>query len=386
MKMIKIATGINKFADTGYYKVSYSKRHPITREARSLTRIENAKGEPIKSLAEAQRIREQMIIQVEKQFRKEKDSMKINWKELVTDYLEKSVNRGDIQTITADNMRACLIAHTFSKWGNRPIDSIGMGEIRDIIEVDLKGKSISHQKNILKYIRGAFNYAFNERLISSSPVPKMKFKQEEKLQTVLNFEQTKILLSKAKEVDSEWYPHWCMATYTGLRNGELYALKWQNVDFDKRQIRVVDSWTSKAGFKGNTKSSRHRIVEIAMELLLVLRELKLKSEDGIFVLPRIDKWDKGEQARELRLFLQYVGLPRIRFHDLRATWCTLILASGVEAIKVMKMGGWVEMQTMERYMRLAGVDIKGITDNFELHDHRFEPSNNVISLFGEPQI
>lgn len=381
----KISKGITKNLETGFYEVSYSRRHPTDRRVSSLKRIRNDKGEPIKSLAEAQRIHTQLVIQLEKKVHQDEVSKKPIWRDVVEEYLNKAVMFGDIQKITAENMKVCLEAHTFPKWANRPIDSIGMGEIRDVIDVDLQGKSESHRKNILKYIRSVFNFAFNERLINTSPVPRVSFKKDEKLQTVLNLEQAKMFLNKAKEVESDWYPHWCMAIYTGMRNGELYALKWDNVDFDKRQIWVVDSWTNKQGFKGTTKSSTHRIVEIAPELLLMLKELKLKSSDTVFVLPRIDKWDKGEQARELRLFLKYVGLPRIRFHDLRATWCTLMLSNGVEAIKVMKMGGWVEMSTMERYMRLAGVDIRGITDNLVIHNPLFSPSNNVVSLFADIQ-
>ena len=88
------------------------------------------------------------------------------------------------------------------------------------------------------------------------------------------------------------------------------------------------------------------------------------------MLPRIDKWYKGEQARELRVFLQAIGLPRVRFHDLRASWCTMMLSLGVEPVKVMKMGGWKDLKTLQIYFRKAGIEIKGITDNLSIHDPR----------------
>ena len=49
----------------------------------------------------------------------------------------------------------------------------------------------------------------------------------------------------------------------------------------------------------------------------VLRKLKLQNSGSEFVLPRISNWDKGEQARELRMFLTGLRLPAVRFHDLR---------------------------------------------------------------------
>ncbi|MBK9322207.1 MAG: tyrosine-type recombinase/integrase [Bdellovibrionaceae bacterium] len=92
-----------------------------------------------------------------------------------------------------------------------------------------------------------------------------------------------------------------------------------------------------------------------------------------FVLPRIYRWDQGEQARVLRLFLKSVGLPEIRFHDLRASWATLLLSRGVAPSKVMSMGGWSDMKTMMIYMRKAGIDIKGSTsvlDDMQTHGVR----------------
>lgn len=72
------------------------------------------------------------------------------------------------------------------------------------------------------------------------------------------------------------------------------------------------------------------------------------------------------------MFLEGIGLLRMRFHDLRATWCTLMLQNGVEPIKIMKMGGWSTIATLEIYKRKAGIDISGITDSLSLHSPSFE--------------
>ena len=147
----------------------------------------------------------------------------------------------------------------------------------------------------------------------------------------------------------------------------LYALTWDKVNLEDRQILVDSSWNSKDGFK-DTKSGDDRLVQIAPKLMEILHELKLQnSESNPFVLPRISKWDKGEQARELRMFLSGLGLPSIRFHDLRATWATFLLSKGIAPIKVMMMGGWKDLKTMQIYVRKAGVEIKGATDCLDLH-------------------
>ena len=96
---------------------------------------------------------------------------------------------------------------------------------------------------------------------------------------------------------------------------------------------------------------------------LVYKELQ-KGNDDLFA------WLKGEQTRDLRAFLLGMGLPAIRFHDLRASWATILLGQGVEPVKVMKMGGWKDLDTMMIYVRKAGIDVAGALNGLTLHQHR----------------
>lgn len=195
----------------------------------------------------------------------------------------------------------------------------------------------------------------------SNPVPRMKFRIGEKIEAVLNEEQIKVFLTAAKAAEIDWYPVWATAIFTGMQNGELYALKWSSVDIERRQIIVRESWDNKAGFKPYPKNRQHRILEIPNPLIPILEELGKKRENE-FVLPRIEKWNRGEQARELQIFLMALGLPKIRFHDLRGTYCTMLLNRGVEPAKVMLMAGWSDLKTMARYLRKAGILFKGSTN------------------------
>ncbi len=238
-----------------------------------------------------------------------------------------------------------------------------------MLEATLDDNSESHRKFFIKGIRSVFQYAVDAGIIIRNPTPVIKFKINDKIKSVLNEEQIMTLLRRAQELDWDWYPHYAVGLYTGLRSGEMYALKWENVNLDTRQILVCCSWSSKDGYK-STKSGHDRVVEIPKPLLPVLAELKLKTEHEDFVLPRMWKWDQGEQARQLRLFLKSIGLPEVRFHDLRASWATLLLSKGVAPSKVMSMGGWSDMKTMRIYMRKAGIDIKGSTsclDDMRIH-------------------
>jgi integrase len=351
------------------YTVWHSQRHPISRKPKMLRRV------GIKSLAEAKRVEKELIIKIHKKFEK---TISPSWKEVVDEFIMFSKEK-ELSPRTVDNRKLCLNAYTMGAWKDKSVKNINGSDIRDIIHMKTEGKSPSQKKNVLKYIRLCFEYALEKGYVDRNPTPQMKFKVGDKVKKVLTGTQLGKLLSHAKLMNIEWYPHWAMAIYTGMRNGELYALSWDKVNLEERQIVVDCAWDKKGGLK-STKSGDERIVEIAPPLIPILKELKIKfGSESVYVLPRIDKWDKGEQARELRLFLAGLNLPQIRFHDLRASWATIMLSKGVPAIKVMRMGGWKEMKTMQHYMRMAGVDIKGITNELLLHNP-YERDASILSF------
>lgn len=357
--------GIKLDAKTGLWTVSYSKRpEGLNQMPVSLRRIK------VKNEREAKRVYTELVIEVQ---RKLDATIIPTWQKLVEEFLNELSNRG-LSARTIENYDLCLKAHTFSDWGGLLIDKITPQDIRHLIQNRVGTKSVSHQQSIVKFIRNAFQFGLECGYIKSNPVPQFRFKIVEKAKRVLTEGQVGVLLTKAKQLYSEWYPHWALAAYTGMRSGELYALTWDKVIFDSNKIIVDQAWNSKDGFK-STKSGHDRIVPINETLMHILKELKLEGEGGKYVLPRRSKWDSGDQAQELQKFLILIGLPPVRFHDLRATWATILLGKGVEPVRVMKMGGWRDMKTMMIYMRMAGLDTQGATDCLTLHDPVKRPAD-----------
>lgn len=361
--------GIKKHED-GTWTACYSKRHPVTRVPVGLRR----KG--IKSQVEAMRVEKELVLQVEDRL---KAVVVPKWGGLVEGYIDFCRLSGMMQK-TVYNRQKCLQAWT-SGWNDRFIDAITANDIRQVVVIDLGGRSPSQQKSMLQYIRCAFDFAVENGHLPKNPTPNITIRIGDKIKKVLTEEQVRTLLNKAKALNWKWYPHYAMAVYTGCRSGELYAMTWDKVDLGNRQIVIDCSWSSKDGLK-STKSGDDRIVEIALPLIPLLQELKLKSGGVGPVLERHQEWTDGDQAEELRRFQSGIGLPQTRFHDLRATWCTLMLSKGVEPIKVMMMGGWKNMKTMMVYVRKAGVNIKGITDGLNFHDPVVRETKVVQLNFG----
>lgn len=359
--------GIKFDEKTKTWTAYYSKRHPITRTPKNYKRI------GLKSKAEALKVEKELVIQMSNYFQQKLVPI---WPELVDTYFKKVDEQNEIMKSTIYNREKVLRHHTLPLWESKRVDLITTQDIHKILNEQLGSNAESHKKFFVKCIKGVLQYAVEEGIIIRNPTPLIKFKVNDKIKSVLTEEQIVLLLRRSQDLDWHWYPHYATALYTGMRNGELYALTWEKVNFEKRQILVNCSWSSKDGYK-STKSGDDRIVEIPKPLIPVLMDLKMQSGGNSFVLPRMSKWDKGDQARELRFFLKSIGLPEIRFHDLRASWATLLLSKGVAPSKVMAMGGWKDMDTMMIYMRKAGIDIKDATaclDDMQTH------GNNVAKV------
>src|SRR5262249_53173920 len=146
-----------------------------------------------------------------------------SWERLTQMWAEDAGNRG-LTPKTVENYLYSLKAHTYSKWSERLVDTITTQEIREVILCDLGDKSEHHKQSCLKFIRCVFQFGVEAGHLNRNPAPTMKFRLGEKLKKVLTKEQVERLLNQAKIMDCEWYPHWAMAIYTGMRNGELYAL------------------------------------------------------------------------------------------------------------------------------------------------------------------
>jgi integrase len=85
----------------------------------------------------------------------------------------------------------------------------------------------------------------------------------------------------------------------------------------------------------------------------------------------------------LKTFLKSLNIKPVKFHALRACFATQMLANGVPAPIVMKIGGRKNTSTMDIYLRLAGVDTKGATECLEFTPQDINFGDNVVSIFNK---
>jgi integrase len=246
-------------------------------------------------------------------------------------------------------------------WKNRELKSITRSDVYDVV-MEFPGDEITpnSKRCLLKCIKRVLQMALEDAVIDRNPAVGVKIQVHEVEQKVLTNEEAKIFLREAKLTQHRFYPIWITALFTGMRSGELFALLWTDIDFEAKTISVNKQWTNKTGV-GRTKNGKSRLVPISNDLLVYLKELKLKTQTD-HVLPHFKEWENGEQAQITRGFCVGIGITPIKFHDLRATFITNLLARGESLARVMAIVGHSQIKTTNVYLRLAGVDVKGATD------------------------
>ena len=269
-------------------------------------------------------------------------------------------------------------------WSDRDIRDIKKNDIHEMIYENLDPELSPHtKKKILKMIRRVFQMAYEEGIIDRNPSTGFSFKVPEAEQKVLNPTEVSILLNEARITCHRFYPVWVVALMTGMRSGELYALQHSDIDYEGRLISVSKQWTNKNGFT-HTKTRRSRMVPISDSLLVFLKKLKIEADPSSpFVLPRLREWENGDQALVLREFCTAIGITPVKFHDLRATFITNMLSAGVSLARVMAIVGHSQLKTTNGYLRKAGVEIKGATE--QLHYRVPEDTGGQVLNFTQFQ-
>ena len=136
-----------------------------------------------------------------------------------------------------------------------------------------------------------------------------------------------------------------LALSTGMRRGEVLAVRWKNVDLELGTLRVMESLEqTKTGIRFKApKSGRHRAITLPAYAVEELRRLKRQQAEALLALGVRQTGETllccradGEPHQPLSLtyeFARFMGrmkdLPRVRFHDLRHSHATQLLASGV---------------------------------------------------------
>lgn len=135
------------------------------------------------------------------------------------------------------------------------------------------------------------------------------------------------------------------AIYTGMRLGEITALEWSDIDFDKQTISITKTWSSVTRKAKSPKTeSSNRVIVVNGRLLDVLLQLKDNGHDMIFKTLHGMPVSRSVNA-SLRSFLKKAGIdkPSYHFHGLRHSHVAYLLSKGVDLYAISKRLGHKDM-------------------------------------------
>src|SRR5262249_19763154 len=149
-----------------------------------------------------------------------------------------------------------------------------------------------------------------------------------------------------------------------LRQGELIGLQWSDVDFHGGFIEVRRAIVR--GQVSTTKTRKIRRVDLTPQLMDSLKQLKetrtleaamaeTPVQDWGFLSPLGCRWDERNLRRAFYRVLEKANLRRVRFHDLRHTYASLLIQTTAPAKYIQEQLGHASIQvTMDVYGHLYG--------------------------------
>lgn len=145
-----------------------------------------------------------------------------------------------------------------------------------------------------------------------------------------------------------------LAAYGGLRRGELVALRWGDVDFAGRKITVRRALSGDTELR-STKSRRAREVPLPAQAGAALERLKRRGEftgpdEYVFANRFGRRLDPSALRRRFERARDAAGLEPLKFHGLRHTYGSLLVAGGVDLPSVKAAMGHSRITTTERYL------------------------------------
>ena len=321
----------------------------------------------------------------------------ISFNEFKTIWLDKYA-KGEVRPTTLDQYESLYKKHIIPYLGAKKLSQIGVEDIQGFKSaLQQKGLGPQMVKHNLRLVRQMLNHAVDWGYLRNNPAKKIRYPKLPKgdAEMVANILSPAEVRAFMAVVPEKWQAFFLVAITTGMRIGELIAMKWGNLDWNRSQYFVRENWTRPtkdrpAGFgppKSESSISPVDLIPTCLEALRAHQRLqaaeklnageKYLDQDLIFTIPTGGPlFDVNVVSRVFKPLLKKAGLrTALRFHDLRHTCASLLIDQG-ESPKY-----------IQKQLRHASIDI-----TFDRYGHLFPDTNKEAArrlderLFGSFQV
>jgi len=278
-----------------------------------------------------------------------KEKPKLTFNEMADLYLEKYSKPNKKSWKTSDTVHLSVLKPFFGSHKLSEITPLMIEEYRSQRLSDgLKKCSINREVSCLRKI---FNVAINWCYASENPVKKIKFFSEKE-----NLRER--VLSEAEEpklfeaCSTSLKPILLVALHTGMRKGEIFKMKWVDVDLSKPEIRIPES-----------KGGKMRTLPINSILYHTLYQLKQVNGSHEHVFPNPDTGKPyTDIKRSFHSACKRARIKNLRFHDLRHTFASRLVRKGVDLVIIKELMGHASIVTTQRYLHSQAKEKKAAVE------------------------
>ena len=316
------------------------------------------------------------------------EQSKMTLAQWLDEWLEKHMT-GTVRPGTLEGYRKDMDNHVKPYLGEKLLIKLTSDDLRELYQLLLeRGRKLPRQncgpglapatvRGIHTTLHHALKAAADEGLIPFNPAEKVTPPRVQNTpKRVLTHDQMEKFLC-AIRFDLIWHDFFYTELTTGLRRGELCGLTWEDFDSEAGTLKVRRTIHARKGGEleaGETKTyAGQRTILLPYSTTQLLKERKTAAlTQWIFPDPlRPERPVNPSSAyRRLKELLKQAELPSLRFHDLRHTFATHALASGVDAKTLSGILGHTKASfTLDTYTHVTG----------DMHRNAAEIVGNVVT-------
>ena len=288
------------------------------------------------------------------------------------DFWYQTYKKPNLRPNTQMSYERRIYQHIIPELGKIPLNQLAQKDLQQfyarmkmggrLIRTEQFGKGLSDSmvRGLHAACRSALEKAVQEELIRTNPAVGCKLppKRGREMQVLGREELQRFLIQAQAE---GYFELFLLDLCTGLRRGELLALQWDDLDFKTGTLTVNKQvYEVKGQLQVSVPKTRASIRRLVLPpgVVEVLRAYR-ETVDSRWMFPSPVKEDvpmtPGAVRRRLQIILERAGCKKIRFHDLRHTFATLSLESGMDVKTLSAMLGHVSAATtLDIYTHVTG--------------------------------